>query len=335
MIFPQNAIKKIAVLRALQLGDMLCAMPGIKALRNAYPNAEITLFGLPWAEQFVKRFNKYFDAFSHFPGYPGLPEQEYEQKAFIQFIDDAGAKGFDLVLQMQGNGNIVNELLPLLNAKYLAGFYNDDSYKPGEYFMQYPNYGSEIYRHIMLMQFLGIEALGDELEFPVAEQDKADLDKLCLYLPEKKYVCIHPGSRGRWRQWPPKYFAALGDICVEHGFTVVVTGTNDESDITHELIKCMHHPVIDLTGRTSMGAVALLLQNAFMLIANCTGVSHIAAATKTRSIIVSMDGEPGRWGPINTSLHTTIDCSARHRFEEVLEHIINILQQLRPGLIRA
>lgn len=335
MKLPQGDIKRIAILRALQLGDMLCAIPAIRALRNAYPNAEITLIGLPWAAQFVKRFNKYFDAFMHFPGYPGLPEQEYSQQAFVQFVEDVSEKEFDLVIQMQGNGTIVNELLPVFKAKYMAGYYNDESYVPDGLFMQYPNFGSEVQRHMMLMRFLGLDATDDSLEFPVNEQDKADLAKLCLYLPEKRYICVHPGSRGRWRQWPPKYFAELGNICIENGFTVVVTGTKDESDITQELIKCMHHPVIDLTGCTSMGAVALLLQNAYMLIANCTGVSHIASATKTRSIIISMDGEPERWGPTDTSIHTTIDCKTHHRFEEVLEHTVNMLQKARPNLIRA
>lgn len=335
MKLPQGEIKRIAILRALQLGDMLCAIPAIRALRNAYPNAEITLIGLPWAAQFVKRFNNYVDAFMHFPGYPGLPEQEYSQQAFVQFIEDVSDKEFDLVIQMQGNGTIVNELLPIFKAKYMAGYYNDESYVPDGLFMQYPNFGSEVQRHMMLMRFLGLDATDDSLEFPVNEQDKADLAKLCLYLPEKRYICVHPGSRGRWRQWPPKYFAELGNICIENGFTVVVTGTKDESDITQELIKCMHHPVIDLTGCTSMGAVALLLQNAYMLIANCTGVSHIASATKTRSIIISMDGEPERWGPTDTSIHTTIDCKTHHRFEEVLEYTVNMLQKARPNLIRA
>lgn len=335
MKLPQGEIKKIAILRALQLGDMLCVIPAVRALRNAYPGAEITLLGLPWAAQFVKRFNKYFDAFIHFPGYPGLPEQEYSQQAFAAFIQDVTEHQFDLIIQMQGNGTIVNELLPIFKSKYMAGYCNDVSYVPGGLFMQYPDFGSEVHRHMKLMAFLGIEAADDALEFPIHEQDKADLARLCLYLPEKRYICIHPGSRGRWRQWPPKYFAELGNICIESGFTVVVTGTKDESDITQELIKCMHHPVIDLTGCTSMGAVALLLQNAYMLIANCTGVSHIASATKTRSIIISMDGEPERWGPVDTTLHTTIDCKFNHRFEEVLSHTVNMLQQGQPNLIRA
>src|SRR5438105_4360139 len=117
MMFGPPLIKKIAILRALQLGDLLCVIPAIRALRTAYPNAKITLMGLPWAAQFVRRFNTYFDEFMHFPGYPGLPEQEYDDNAFTRFIEETREKHFDLVLQMQGNGTIINELMPLLGAK--------------------------------------------------------------------------------------------------------------------------------------------------------------------------------------------------------------------------
>jgi ADP-heptose:LPS heptosyltransferase len=329
MTLGKHNIKKIAILRALQLGDLLCAVPAMRALRHAYPDAEITLFGLPWAASFVERFNKYFDRFIHFPGFKGLPEQDYDPQKFTAFVQTVQNEHFDVVLQMQGNGTIVNAFLPLFKAAYMAGYYNDDSYKPSELFMQYPNFGNEITRHLKLMEFLGATPVDGELEFPLTEKDRTDFEELCVYLPAQQYVCVHPGSRGRWRQWPPKYFAALADICIEQGYTVVVTGTKDEEDITGEMIKCMRHAAVDLTGATSVGAVAILLQGAYLLIANCTGVSHIAAAIKTPSLIISMDGEPGRWGPLNRHLHIVIDCRGQPRFNEVL---VNLHKLLRTDL---
>ncbi len=318
-------IHKIAVFRALKLGDMLCAVPAIKALRSAYPNAEIVLLGLPWAKKFVERFNMYIDRFIHFPGCIGLPEQPFNRRLFEEFIQQMREENFDLVLQMQGNGTIVNALLLLFNAKNVAGFYNDKSYIESDLFMPYPDYGYEAQRHILLMEHLGIKTKKPELDFPITEKDEQEFDALCLPLVNKKYICIHPGSADASRQWPPQFFAVLADYCIENGFTIVVTGTEEERDITRELIKCIHHPVIDVTGKTSVGAVAVLIRNAFMLIANCTGVSHIAAAVKTPSVIISMDGEPERWAPVNKNLHHVIDWTKEPHFEIVFAELVKMI----------
>ena len=59
-----------------------------------------------------------------------------------------------------------------------------------------------------------------------------------------------------------------------------------------------------------------------MLIANCTGVSHIAAAVKTSSVIISMDGEPERWAPVDKNLHHVIDWTKEPHFETVFNAVV-------------
>lgn len=104
-----------------------------------------------------------------------------------------------------------------------------------------------------------------------------------------------------------EHFATLAGYCAQLGFIVVITGTKDECAIVDKVIDLMKYPAINLSSKTTLGAIAILIKNAYALISNCTGVSHIAAAFKTPSIVISVDGEPERWGPINKELHQTIN----------------------------
>jgi ADP-heptose:LPS heptosyltransferase len=319
--------KKIAIFRALQLGDLLCAIPAIRAFKTAFPDARLTLIGLPWAEMLVSKFPQYFDAFIHFPGYPGLPEQEFDKALFQLFAQKMQVSHFDFIFQLQGNGTIVNQMLQELDAGTVMG-YTIEPTAENQDFMLYPNYGHEINRHLMLMKHFGIPSLGPNLEFPTDALDKISLESLHLPIKPNKYVCIHPGSRGSWRQWPTAHFAALGDLCVRAGLTAVVTGTACEAAIVAEVIEQMECPAINLAGKTSLGSIAELIDGAYLLISNCTGVSHIAAAVETPSVVISMDGEPERWGPINTEIHHTIDWTRDPDFNKVLGISDDLLKRL-------
>ena len=321
-----EGIKKIVVFRALQIGDMLCSIPAIRALKQAYPDSKISLIGLPWARMLVERFPTYFDSLIVFPGYPGFPEQPVDRLAFPEFLRHVQQQNFDLALQMQGSGTISNPVVDLFGAKNIAGFYNPGSYCPNnQLYIKYPSHLHEINRHLQLLQVLGITEATKDLEFPITPKDEEDYEKTGLPVTLKQYVIIHPGARGVNRQWDPANFAAIGDYCFEQGFKVVITGTKEELDIVEAVKQNMKHKPIHAAGKTSLGAVAVLIKNAAALISNCTGVSHIASALKTKSIVISLDGEPYRWGPLNQELHKTIDWTINNELSDVKKAMGDLL----------
>lgn len=301
----------IAVFRALKIGDLLCAVPAFRALRRAFPAAKITLVGLPWAQEFVARFSHYFDEFIWFPGYPGLPEQPIDPVKILTFLQARQARPFDVVLQMQGNGTIVNSLLLLWNGKLTAGYYplaHAEQYCPDpNFFMPYPATEHEVKRHVQLLEFLGLPAQGYDLEFPVTAVDIARAAALPEWpeLLARPYVCLHPGGISA-RRWPVPHFAQVADALAAQGFTVVLTGTEPEKATVAAVQEHMRHPAIHLAGRTDLGALAAVLQRTALLVSNDTGVSHVAAALRVPSVVIYTTSKPAEWAPLNQQLHRVV-----------------------------
>lgn len=312
-------MKRIAVFRALYLGDFLCVVPALRALRKHYPNAEITYIGLEKFEDLVRRYGQYIDCFIAFPGFPLLTEEPIEPSDFEAFLTNIRSKEYDLLFQMHGSGSVVNNLLQTFKAKKMVGFCEQPSQQSSS-FLLYPNSLHEIHRHLALLKHQKIPTDGDHIDFPIHALDQEAFKWANLDIQEP-YICMHPGSKAASRQWPLWYFAKIGNLFSKRGYQIVITGVISEIHLAKELSKLLDVPAIIAAGKLSLGGTAILLSKTNFLVTNCTGVSHMAAALKTPSVVISMDGEPHRWGPLNKELHRTVDWKSKPNYFRVLKEV--------------
>lgn len=307
-LFGQKPPRKIAVFRALQLGDMLCAVPALRALRAAAPLSQITLIGLPWATGFVKRFGKYIDDLLVFPGFPAFPEQTAHLNSMPHFLAEAQRQRFDLAIQLHGSGSLSNPFTVLLGAGGTAGYFLPGQYCPDpRTFLPWDEREHEVQRFVRLMEFLGVPPHGEQLEFPLAEADYRALQRSHTHLPPPgTYVCIHPGARLPSRRWLPQRFAEVADRLAAEGLAIVLTGSAGESELAGTVLRAMRVPALDLCGKTELGALAALIAQARLVVCNDTGISHIAAAVATPSVIVACGSDTQRWAPLDHLRHRVV-----------------------------
>lgn len=304
-----DSIARLAVVRALHLGDLLCAVPALRSLRAGHPDAEITLIGLPWARELVALLAPYVDRFEEFPSFPGIPERALEPSRVTAFLERAQRQPWDLVLQLHGSGSHINEFVALLGARRCAGFHADgDVTTVDGCFIPWPTAGTEAQRLLALPLALGCPDRGEALELFVPAAATRDARELLHAegLLDHPYVCVHAGARFPSRRWPTERFAAAADVFAASGVRVVLTGTSAEAAITRAVAEAMQAPVVDLTGRLSLATLAAVVKDAELVLCNDTGMSHVAAAVRTPSVVIASGSEVSRWAPHDAERHRVL-----------------------------
>ena len=299
------APRRIAIFRALQLGDLLCSVPALRAMSAVLPHAHMTLIGLPWACAFAARYADLIDAFEAFPGARGFPEQPEDESGLPAFLDAMRARRFDLAIQLHGSGGIANGLVAGFGARALAGFAQDDETPPKGCFVGWPDTLPEPERYNVLMRAMGVDTPGAALSFPLTSDDVDECAALVARhrLAPERLVLVHPGAQLPSRRWPPERFAAVADELAADGWQVAVTGTAGEIELTARVVGAMSRPARHLAGETSLGALAALVAEARLVVCNDTGLSHVAAAMRTRSVVIASGSDTRRWAPLDRDRH--------------------------------
>lgn len=308
-------LERIAVFRALNLGDLLCFMPALRALRQAFPHASIALIGLESARSLIERFPHYVDELIVFPGLDSFPEQKAKEDELPAFYRRMQARGFDLALQMHGDGTRSNAVVERLGARLRAGFVPRDERERQGRWMRWPDDLNEVHRYLALLEHLGIAAGDDRLEFPLCDDDLASADSLLAGkgMDAARTVVLHPGARLASRRWPIDRFMRVGKALVAQGWQIAVTGSPAEAELTRSLAAGIGPGAVDLCGATSLGQLAAVLRRCRLLVCNDTGISHVAAAVEAPSVVIASGSDVNRWAPLDARLHPVLHAPAACR----------------------
>jgi ADP-heptose:LPS heptosyltransferase len=306
----------IVVFRALPgLGDFLCAVPTFRALHTARPDADVHLVGLESTRPLVDRFSDYIDVFHPFPGYPGLPEQRPRPRELLALLAFLQALHPELAMQLHGSGDRTNDIVELFGARSVAGFY-----RPGERcadparFLHWHDEDPEVRRGLRLLGLLGWPSDDERLELPLDPAARHTAQPLIEELKGAPYVVIHPGANRFVARWSVRGFREVALALHRRGYRIVVTGDTSELQLTAAVVEGLPG-AIDLGGRTDLDELGWVLLGSRLLVSNDTGVSHLAAALRVRSVVVFTDPDEAhwrRWAPTDARRHRPAPASV-HR----------------------
>lgn len=272
---------RILVIKTGALGDFIQAFGPFQAIRQAHPDAQITLLtGKAFAS--LGRESGFFDAVMVDPR-PKL----WQIGAWRAFSRELKAAKFELVydLQRKTRQKWVWRLLKGPDEPAWSGVF------PGCRFYQ-PDSPADT-RH-------GMDKIREQLSIAgIAEIPPGDLSGLALdvsalpALPER-YVLLVPGAaptRPR-KKWPADRYGALACLLRDQGLTPVVVGTEKErADV--EAVKAVCPDVIDLCGKTGFGHLVSLAKGAVFAVGNDTGPMHLFAASGCPLLVLySADSDP-------------------------------------------
>jgi ADP-heptose:LPS heptosyltransferase len=260
------ARSELLALRALKLGDLLVAVPALKALRRTWPEHDLVLAVPGWLEP-IARLVPGVDALLPTPGLDDL-------------LPLAPGR-VDIAANLHGNGPESARVIAALEAR-LAIVHEPPNGPPWVHGML------ERERWSRLVSAYGAEA---------------DPNDVALLTPERAPVVrgaavVHPGAFYGSRRWPVERFGSVIRGLRERGHRVVVTGSAAERDRAIAVAAAGGMDESDvLAGRLALDESAAVVAAARILVSADTGAAHLASAYATPSVVLFGPAPASEWGP--------------------------------------
>ena len=291
---------RILLVQLADIGDLIVTLPAIIALRDALPDAHITLLTSKHATAVIedglvdeilafdkKGFNgtKALLNPANLKRIADLRKGKYDTVVFFHhFTLKLGAIKFWLMAKATGAKTVLG--LDNGNAPFLTHSIPDEGFG-AKHQAQY---------WLDLVGLLGANTTPKRARVPL------DGGILPISVKMGLRIIIHAGGGGYSlaRRWSPQNFARVADALHESlNAEIVLVGTANDS--AGEVESLMKHSTKNLSGKTTLTQLADIIRSADLYIGTDSGVTHLAAATGTPVIALYGPTNHEAWSPWSPS----------------------------------
>lgn len=294
--------KSIVIYSTTALGDFMFNTPVLRAMRERYPTAHITLVVNEKNRELVAN-GRYYDRVVYWNS---------KIKTLGPLLKSLREHQPDLALILHSHlpYDIISAIMA--GAKYVIR----DNYSSGicglepwltNYIFHY--YGHFIRRKLELVSILGCRSDDPTMEIPVAY-------KPGIKNKQHSTLGFQLGASTGSRCWPVGHFAKLANkLAAQYPdiHFVLIGGSSDEQKAQQflQLINQNTHIHVDnQIGKTGLQALLTLIDGVDLLVTGDTGPLHLAVALKTKTISLFVTADPRTTGPIqDPELHRIIHVS--------------------------
>ncbi len=293
--------KNILIIKPSSIGDVIHALPFLKAVRGRYPEAVISWLINRGIDEIIKD-NPNLDEVILFERkrWGGFDDIGYKFKGLTEFIRELRRKRFDLVIDLQGlfRSGVITYLS---GAGCRIGFANAREFSPIFYNYKVSHPPIEMHavdRYLLIAKELGADITKKDFKINIPEKEKKYASSLISRNKKRSLIAINPSARWETKMWPLKRYAELTDIIASKlkAQTVLIGSREDEVRID-EMSSMTKSKPLNLSGKTSLLQLSALLKKADLLITNDSGPMHIAAAVGTPVVAIFGPTRPVRTGP--------------------------------------
>jgi heptosyltransferase-2 len=316
---------KILIRATNWIGDAIMSLPAMRAIRQRYPDATITVAAKPWVAALYER-ERSINHVMTFEGAPGARDWRTKR----DLIQRIRAAGFDLAVLFPNSFESA-AIVRLAGVPRIVGYARD-----GRGFLltdavPTPKEG-EIPRHerfyyLELLRCAGlIEAIPDVPEIRLdgkKELSCAGEEQFRRLGVKAPVVGVSPGAAyGSAKRWLPERFAeAAVRMADSIGASVAVFGSGAEKDMCEEVARqAKGH---NLAGTTSLRQFMEMTAACRIFVTNDSGAMHIASALGVPSVTVfgpTDETATGPLGPAARIVREPVDCAPCLKRECPIDH---------------